>query len=145
MDPVLDKEIQNLIDSNIGDTSRLQFIKESLQDKKNIYNSDKKYLSDLLSKNSKDEDILERLDHYLNPKIIKNKPTESKKPTRILYSTQKWCGLCDRAVVPERDFSTGALLILLLLGILPGLIYYAVKNKTCPICKHDNWVKPPKE
>jgi len=145
MDPVLDKEIQNLIDSNIGDTSRLQFIKESLQGKKNIYNSDKKYLSELLSKNSKDEDILERLDHYLNPKIIKSKPTEIKKPTQILYSHEKWCALCNRAVVPERDLSTGALLVLLLFGILPGLIYYAIKSKTCPICKHDNWVAPPKK
>ncbi len=72
MDPVLDKEIQNLIDGNLGDTKRLEFIRKSLQDEKKIYNSDQKYLMELLKEHSKDEDILERLE-FLNPK--KKKPT----------------------------------------------------------------------
>lgn len=139
-DPVIAKEIQNLIDNTIGDTQRLEFIQKSLQEEKKIYNSDQKYLSTLLAEHSKDEDILERLD-FLNPKPAK-KP-ESKKPTRVVHKDQKFCAICEKSVFPERDFSTGALLILLLLGILPGLIYYAVKNKTCPICKHDQWQVSP--
>lgn len=128
-DPVIDKEIQNLIDSNVGDTKRLEFILKSLKEEKKIYNSDRKYLSDLLKKHSSDDNILERLD-YLNPKPV-------------VYKNQKYCTICEKSVYPERDFNTGALLILLLLGIIPGLVYYAVKNKTCPICKHDKWQVSP--
>lgn len=74
IDPIIDKEIQNLIDSNIGDTQRLEYIRKSLQEEKKIYNSDQKYLSELLAKHSKDEDILERLD-FLNPKKTEKEKT----------------------------------------------------------------------
>ena len=71
-DPVIDKEIQNLIDDNIGDIQRLEYIQKSLKEEKKIYNSDQKYLSSVLAKHSKDENILERLD-FLNPKTGKEK------------------------------------------------------------------------
>ena len=129
MDPIIDKEIQNLIDDNIGDTKRLEFIQHSLRTEKKIFNSDLKYLMHLLHENSKDENILERLD-YLQPK--------SKKPTH-LYKNQKFCIVCEKSVLPKREFSTGALLALLVLGIVPGLIYYGIKNKKCPICKNSKW------
>ena len=123
MDLVIDKELQILIDNNLGDIQRLEFIRKSLREEKKISKSDQKYLMKLLKEHSKVKNVLKRLD-YLN---------------------RKYCAICEKSVFPERDFSTGALLILLLLGIIPGLIYYAVKNKTCPICKHDQWEVPPSE
>jgi len=70
MDPVLAKEVQNLLDDNRGDEHRLKFILECIQNEKKIYNSDQKYLASLLGEYSKDEHILERLD-------FKPKPEES--------------------------------------------------------------------
>ncbi|MGI0056740.1 MAG: hypothetical protein ACREAK_05125 [Nitrosarchaeum sp.] len=46
---------------------------------------------------------------------------------------------------PERDFSVAALVILLFLGIIPGIIYYFLKSPVCPICKHNQWTIPPDE
>jgi hypothetical protein len=54
----------------------------------------------------------------------------------------RFCVYCERYVTPERDFSVGALLILLLLGIIPGIIYYFLKAAVCPICKHHQWTFP---
>lgn len=96
MDPVLAKEIQNLIDDNIGDHHRLEFILESMKNNKKIYNSDQKYLAFLLSQHSKDEDILERL-NSLNEKPEEpvvtfaddaDKPTSSKPiPKKLVRPT----------------------------------------------------------
>lgn len=46
------KSIERLIDSNIGDKGRLEHIKESISQGKTLYNSDKKYLDSLLSRNT---------------------------------------------------------------------------------------------
>ena len=61
MDSILAKEIQNLIDNRRGDTGRLEFILSSIQENKNVYNTDQKFLIDLLEKHSLDENILEHL------------------------------------------------------------------------------------
>ena len=48
----------------------------------------------------------------------------------------KYCPSCKRNVNTEHSWHIGVMLILLLLGIIPGLIYIAVKWKyRCPICK----------
>lgn len=78
MDRILDNEIQNLLDSNIGDSGRLEFIRESLQKDKPLYNSDKKYIFDLISKYSSDDSISFRLD-YNSPKPI-DTSTKVEKP-----------------------------------------------------------------
>lgn len=101
MDPVLDKEIQSLIEGNLGDNQRLEFIRDSLKTKKPLYNSDQRYLIQLLKEHSKDNDILERLD-FLNPK-----KTEKKKPIvtydtlpqeAVLHPDQKYCVNCKQRV-----------------------------------------------
>ncbi|KKK41128.1 hypothetical protein LCGC14_0463490 [marine sediment metagenome] len=50
-------------------------------------------------------------------------------------------------VEPQKDYDTSTLLILLLCcGFFPGLIYYGVKKKTCPMCTSTNWgIKPQEE
>lgn len=140
-DPVIAKEIQNLIDNKIGDSQRLEFIQKSLQEEKKIYNSDQKYLSDLLTEHSKDEDILERLD-FLNPKSTKKTTNLTKNSTHIVDTDLKYCINCKQIVRQERHFSKGVLLLFLFFGI-PGLLYYFVKDKTCPLCKHEQWGVPP--
>ena len=74
MDSILAKEIQNLIDDKRGDTGRLEFILSSIQENKNIYNTDQKFLIDLLEKHSLDENILEHL-HFFNQKNMPKKET----------------------------------------------------------------------
>ena len=74
MDLILSKEIQNLIDNHKGDTGRLEFILSSLQENKEIYNSDQKFLIDLLEKHSFDENILDHL-HFFNQKNMPKKET----------------------------------------------------------------------
>jgi len=74
MDPILEKEIQNLIDNNRGDTGRLEFILSSIQENKEIYNTDQKFLIDLLEKHSFDENILDHL-HFFNQKNMPTKET----------------------------------------------------------------------
>jgi hypothetical protein len=72
MDPILEKEIQNLIDNNRGDIGRLEFILSSIQENKELYNSDQKFLISLLEKYSYDENILDHL-HFFNQENIPKK------------------------------------------------------------------------
>lgn len=137
MDAMIDKEIQNLIDDNRGDKQRLEFIRNYLQEEKIPYNSDLKFLVNLLEKYSMVENVTGRLD-YLHPK-------KKQFPNIEIYENQKYCTICEKMVCAERDFSKTALVILLVIGIIPGLIYFAVKNKTCPICKNTQWGVSPKD
>ena len=76
-----------------------------------------------------------------NTRPIKKEPTT--KRTKLVDPNAKFCAYCDRSVHPERDFSVAALVVLLFLGIIPGIIYYFLKSPTCPICKHKQWIIPP--
>ncbi len=58
----------------------------------------------------------------------------------------KYCNNCKQMVEPTKKWSVVFLLILLVLGILPGilyLIYVLFKAKRCPICNSTNWGKQP--
>ncbi len=49
--------------------------------------------------------------------------------------TMKWCPACKRNVNTEPGYSLGILIVLLILFIIPGIIYWAVKRgRRCPIC-----------
>lgn len=72
MDAILEKEIQNLIDNHKGDAGRLEFILSSIQNNKELYNSDQKFLVNLLEKHSYDPHIFQHL-KFFNPKIIEKK------------------------------------------------------------------------
>jgi hypothetical protein len=49
-------------------------------------------------------------------------------------------------VEAQKDLSAGLLVILLICGICPGIIYYLAMKKTCPMCKGQNWgVRPESE
>ena len=57
----------------------------------------------------------------------------------IRMSMLRYCSNCNQLVEPKRHVSMGALFVLLLLGIIPGVIYYVLKHHTCPICNSENW------
>ena len=54
-------------------------------------------------------------------------------------SFARFCINCKKKVYPKKTFSWGVLAILLLIGIVPGIIYYALKNENCPYCKQAEW------
>jgi hypothetical protein len=51
----------------------------------------------------------------------------------------KYCKNCEQTVEPKRHFNVAILFILLLLGIIPGIIYYIIVGKSCPMCNSNNW------
>ena len=51
----------------------------------------------------------------------------------------RYCINCKQKVEPKRHFNMAILFILLLLGIIPGVIYYIILGKKCPMCNSDNW------
>ena len=57
----------------------------------------------------------------------------------------KYCQNCERMVEPKKHFSGGLLLVLLCLGVIPGILYYLIKPSTCPMCNSQNWGVPPKK
>jgi len=69
MDSIVEKEICRFIDNEVGDTYRLKFILESMQNKKNIYNTDRNFLYKLAKEHTKDEEIFE---HVLFAISVKN-------------------------------------------------------------------------
>jgi len=127
VDPVIDKEIQNLIDDNIGDKQRLEYIRKSLHEEKKIYNSDQKYLSELLVKHSKDEDILERLE-FLNPKKTEKEKTNTTFADNVEENTNDNSGFTqkdiDQVLLNTKIKNEGtAFLLAIIFGILglPGV------------------------
>lgn len=54
----------------------------------------------------------------------------------------KYCPLCERKVEPVKKFNWPVFIILLILGFVPGLLYffyYLIKPKNrCPVCGTKN-------
>ena len=57
----------------------------------------------------------------------------------------RYCKNCEQIVEPKRHFNMAILFILLLLGIIPGIIYYVILGKSCPMCNSENWGIPNKD
>jgi hypothetical protein len=190
--------ISKLQEAEIGNNVRLETMKETIQAEESISAEDDAYLDEKYEQLKKVDDsevkvqqkleMIERLKHseiglsekldecknalnecgklteenesYLQEKIEQYNKIHRPKPAtpappprkkivkkraRPVDPDAKYCAFCQRMVHPERDFSVGALVVLLFLGIIPGLLYYALKSKTCPICKHHQWQIPPDE
>jgi hypothetical protein len=47
-----------------------------------------------------------------------------------------FCPKCNKNVATEKDYSVGVFVILLILGLLFGILYYVLKDKVrCSTCK----------
>ena len=60
----------------------------------------------------------------------------------------KYCINCERMVEPKKDFSLGIFIVLLILGLIPGIIYvlyFLIKQGSCPMCNSKHWGIPPKK
>jgi len=51
----------------------------------------------------------------------------------------EYCRNCEQNIDPKKHFNYGILFVLLILGVIPGIIYYFFIGKKCPICNDDNW------
>ena len=135
--------IEKLKQAEIGNSSKLDECKNALNDSGQLSDEDESYLQ---TKTEQYKKI-----HAEPPKPVKP-VVEQEVPKKIVKKRQrpvdpdaKFCAFCERSIRPERDFSVGALIVLLFIGIIPGIIYYFLKSPVCPICKHSQWRIPPDE
>lgn len=137
----LTMELEKLKHAEIGSSSKLDECKNALNDCGKLSDEDESYLQTKIEQYKK---INKEPPKPATPvarsdtvkKIVKKQP----KP---VDPDAKYCAYCQRSIRPEKDFSVAALVILLFLGIIPGLIYYFLKSPVCPICKHSQWQIPP--
>lgn len=132
--------IEKLKRSEIGNSEKLDEFKNALNETGELTEEDESYLQTKIEQYKKI--------HTEKPKPVARPDTAKKivkKRQRPVDPDAKYCAFCQRLVHPERDFSVGALVVLLFIGIIPGIIYYFLKAANCPICKHHQWQIPPDE
>jgi len=129
--------IEKLKQAEIGDSIKLDEYKNTLNNGGELSDDDESYLQTKIKQYKKI--------HAEPPKPVKPVIPKKiiKKRQRPLDPDAKYCAFCERSIRPERDFSVGALIVLLFIGIIPGIIYYFLKSPVCPICKHSQWRIPP--
>lgn len=138
--------IKKLREAEIGSSERLDSIQKSLRERTELSQEDENYLAEKIKQYHKIQGTepmpqarkIESAKPVTLKKIVKKRP-------RPVDPDAKYCAYCQRLMRPERDFSVGALIVLLLIGIIPGIIYYFLKAPVCPICKHSQWQIPPDE
>jgi len=131
--------IEKLKHAEIGDSPRLDEFQNTLNETGNLSEEDNSYLQTKIEQYKKIHAEPPKPAKPIIPKkIVKKRP----KP---VDPDAKYCAFCERLMRPERDFSVGALIVLLFIGIIPGIIYYFLKSPVCPICKHSQWTIPPDE
>jgi len=133
--------IEKLKDAEIGDPEKLDECKNALNECGELTEENESYLQSKIQQYKK---IYTEHSEPVKPVIRQEIPKKMvKKQAKPIDPDAKFCAFCQRAVRPERDFSVGALVVLLFLGIIPGIIYYFLKSPVCPICKHNQWQIPP--
>jgi len=131
--------IEKLKQAEIGNSIKLDEYKNTLNNGGELSDDDESYLQTKIKQYKKI--------HAEPPKPVKPVTPKKivKKRPRPVDPDAKYCAFCERSIRPERDFSVGALIVLLFIGIIPGIIYYFLKSPVCPICKHSQWQIPPDE
>lgn len=136
--------IHKLKINEIGNSIKLTDLQKRLTARKELSSEDESYLQTKFEQYKK----IKGAESSITKTVPKSDPipdtkTIKQKRPRPVDPDAKYCAYCQRSVHPERDFSVAALVVLLFLGILPGVIYYFLKAPTCPICKHNRWQIPP--
>lgn len=135
--------IEKLKEAEIGNAEKLDECKNALNESGELTEENESYLQSKIQQYKKI--------HAEPPKPAKPTPTPDppkklvKKRQKPIDPDAKFCAYCERSIRPERDFSVAALVILLFLGIIPGIIYYFLVSPVCPICKHSQWRIPPED
>lgn len=132
--------IEKLKLAEIGNASKLDDCKNALNEGKELSTDDEHYLKTKIEQykkiNTEPKPVKQITSSETTKKI-------AKKRVKPIDPDAKYCAYCQRSIRPEKDFSVAALVILLFLGIIPGIIYYFLKSPVCPICKHSQWQTPP--
>jgi hypothetical protein len=132
--------IEKLKHAEIGNSSKLDDCKSALSEGKKLTDEDETYLKTKIEQYKK----ISIESKSVKPVVSSDTTKKTvKKRVKPVDPDAKYCAYCQRSIRPERDFSVAALVILLFLGIIPGLIYYFLKSPVCPICKHSQWQIPP--
>ena len=131
--------IEKLKEAEIGNAEKLDECKNALNESGELTEENESYLQSKIQQYKKI--------HAEPPKPVARPDTEKKIVKKFIIKPvdpdAKFCAFCERSIRPERDFSVGALIVLLFIGIIPGIIYYFLKSPVCPICKHSQWRIPP--
>lgn len=133
--------IEKLKRAEIGNYTKLDECKNALNENGKLSEEDESYLQTKIEQYKK---IYAEPLKPAKPVLKQDAPKKIvKKRPRPVDPDAKYCAFCERSIRPERDFSVGALIVLLFIGIIPGIIYYFLKSPVCPICKHSQWRIPP--
>jgi hypothetical protein len=96
MTSILD-DVNNLLKSNKGDIGRLKHIKETLEQNKTLYSSDREYLQNLTEQYLQ-EKIQGKLDkNSFNDELTSDNPTH-------LNQSESFCGKCGKKFSNENNF-----------------------------------------
>jgi len=132
--------IEKLKQAEIGNAEKLDECKNALNESGELTEENESYLQSKIQQYKKI--------HAEPPKPIASPDAAKKivkKRQKPIDPDARFCAFCERSIRPERDFSVGALVVLLFIGIIPGIIYYFLKAPVCPICKHSQWRIPPED
>jgi len=130
--------VKKLQTAEIGNLEKLEKIRTILEERKELSQEDESYLQTKFEQYKKIQ--------ASKPPTRKTTPESTQKtesPTKLRpFPDAKFCGICRKSVSPVRHMSKGVWILLLFIGIIPAIIYYFVKEKVCPICKHHQWEIP---
>lgn len=129
--------VKKLQTSEIGNKEKLEKIQIIINAREELRQEDESYLQTKFEQYKKIQ--------ASNPTTSKTNPEskQTESPIKLRpFPDAKFCGICRKSVSPVRNMSTGAWILLLFIGIIPAIIYYLVKEKVCPICKHHQWEIP---
>ena len=129
--------VKKLQTAEIGNKEKLEKIQGILDERKELPQENEEYLQTKFEQYKKIQ--------ASNPTTSKTNPESKQTESPIKlgpFPDAKFCGICRKSVSPVRNMSTGAWILLLFIGIIPAIIYYLVKEKVCPICKHHQWEIP---
>jgi hypothetical protein len=147
-------DVNILISKRVGDLSRLEHIKETIENNKQLYDSDRKYIDDLTEKHLFSKEIPDDTPKVEEKPTIKEESPKKEEPkvspTEIPNKTTSqgsFCGNCGASKAKEQDFCTKCgqqnysnpqkstrskfwYLLPIFFGIIGGLIAYLVLRES---------------
>ncbi len=96
-------DVNILITKRVGDLSRLDHIKETIENNKQLYDSDRKYVEELTKKHLfANEELYDDIPQTKEPEIIEEKLPEP--DTSEVTSQGTFCGNCGASKGQDQDF-----------------------------------------
>lgn len=93
-------DVNSLIEKGVGDSSRLDHIRQTIENNKQLYDSDRKYLDELISKHLLNEQRSEEI----TPEPLDSESNETSSDTHDTKSQDVFCGKCGKPSSNENEF-----------------------------------------